>query len=87
MSRTIFVLLLALTLAACTKPRDQPEQSKAITTIDLATAATITGTVQFQGAIPAIAKIEMSNDPDCGAKLASSENLIVDHGNLANVFV
>ena len=29
----------------------------------------------------------MSNDPDCGAKIASSENLMVDRGNLANVFV
>ena len=62
-------------------------KSKPITTIDPTTAATITGTVHFEGAVPAAAKIDMSNDPDCGAKLASSENLIVDHGNLANVFV
>jgi plastocyanin len=62
-------------------------KSKPTTTIDPATAATITGTVHFEGAIPAAANIDMSNDPDCGAKLASSENLIVDHGDVANVFV
>ncbi len=86
MPRTIFVLLLAVTLAACTKPTQQ-SHFKPLTTIDPTTAATITGTVQFQGAVPAGAKIDMSNDPDCGAKLASSEHLIVDHGHLANVFV
>ena len=62
-------------------------KSKPITTIDPTTAATITGTVHFEGAVPAAAKIDMSNDSDCGAKLASSENLIVDHDNLAYVFV
>ena len=62
-------------------------KSKPITTVDPTTAATITGTIHFEGAVPAAAKIDMSNDPDCGAKLASSENLLVDHGNLANVFV
>lgn len=88
MPRTILVLSLALTLAACNKPTQQPQsQPNAVTTIDPTTAATITGTVQFQGAVPTAAKIDMSNDPDCGAKLASSENLIVDHSYLANVFV
>ena len=72
---------------AATSQRGTTSQSKPIATIDPATAATIIGTVHFEGAVPAAAKIDMSNDSDCGAKLASSENLIVDHGNLANVFV
>ena len=87
MSRTILLLLLASRSRRLQQTNTGSLESKPITTIDPTTAATITGTVHFEGAVPATAKIDMSNDPDCGAKLASSENLLVDHGNLANVFV
>ena len=86
MSRTIYLLLLALALVACNKPTPK-SQSKPITTIDPTTAATITGTVHFEGAVPAAAKIDMSNDSDCGNKPSFAENLVVDQGKLANVFV
>jgi plastocyanin len=86
MSRTIYLLLLALALVACNKPTPK-SQSKPITTIDPTTAATITGTAHFEGAVPAAAKIDMSNDADCGNKPSFAENLVVDQGKLANVFV
>jgi plastocyanin len=87
MLRIILVFCFALVLAACNKAPQPSGQPKPISAIDPTTAATITGTVLFHGAVPALAKIDMSNDPDCGNKPALAENLVVDHGKLANVFV
>lgn len=87
MSRTPVILLLAVTLAACNNTTIEPAQKRPLTNVDPTTAATINGTVQFQGAVPVLAKIDMSNDPDCGNKPVFAENLVVDHGKLANVFV
>jgi len=54
--------------------------------IDPATAASISGTVKFDGVAPKPAKIDMSQDSKCqGANTA--ENLVVKDGHLANVFV
>ncbi len=54
-----------------------------------ATTGTLTGTVLFTGAAPARVPIDMSQDPACsltgGTNL--SEQYVVDHGKLANVFV
>lgn len=62
------------------------QQAPAATPIDPATVATLNGTVKFDGAAPKPAKIDMSQDPGCkGANQA--ENLVVDNGDLANVFV
>ena len=56
---------------------------------DAASTGTLTGTVLFSGAAPARVPIDMSQDPACsltgGANL--SEQYVVDHGKLANVFV
>jgi len=90
------VVLGFLLLAGCGKkegPAEQPAAPSAATTpapaatpIDPATAATITGTVKFDGPAPKLAKIDMSQDPNCkGANTA--ENIVVNGGNLANVFV
>jgi plastocyanin len=54
--------------------------------IDPATVATINGTVKFDGPAPKAAKIDMSQDPACKG-MNESENVVVDNGNLANVFV
>jgi plastocyanin len=88
-------VLVVFLLAGCSKkeaPAEQPTPSAAstpapaATPIDPATAATITGTVKFDGPAPKLAKIDMSQDPNCkGANTA--ENIITSGGNLANVFV
>jgi plastocyanin len=87
MLRTLVVLSLALIFTACNKPTPQPRPTRPFTTIDPATTATISGTIQFQGSVPAPVKIDMSNDSDCGNKPAFAENLVVDNVKLANVFV
>src|ERR1700745_2766171 len=96
-SRLAFLLLLALAglllLAACNK-KENTEQSTspsaapapAATPIDPATVGSLSGTVKYDGTAPKPAKIDMSQDPACkGAN--ENEALIVDKGDLANVFV
>jgi plastocyanin len=84
-------------LAACSKkentneeqttsPTSEAQPAPASTPIDPATAATVSGTVKFDGTAPKPVKIDMSQDPACkGANEA--ENLVVDDGKVANVFV
>jgi plastocyanin len=54
--------------------------------IDPATTATITGTITFEGTPPKPKAIDMSNDPGCKGQ-ATSEQVVVDDGHLANVLV
>ncbi len=91
---SLLTLCGLLLLAACNKKENteqsantpQPAAAPAATPIDPATVATINGTVKFDGAAPKPAKIDMSQDPACkGAN--ESENIVVDNGDLANVFV
>lgn len=63
-----------------------PAAAPAATPIDAATAATISGTVKFDGAAPKLAKIDMSQDPNCKGS-NTAENIVVGEGHLANVFV
>jgi plastocyanin len=98
--RMIFVSTLALCAlllnVACNKKESTEQPSNAMsqpaatapaaTPIDPATVATINGTVKFDGAAPKPSKIDMSQDPACkGANEA--ENVVVEGGDLANVFV
>ncbi len=89
-------LCALLLLAACSKkenteqstnaPAESAAPAQPATPIDPATVATISGTVKFDGTAPKPSKIDMSQDPGCkGANVA--ENLVVDNGDLANVFV
>jgi plastocyanin len=50
---------------------------------------TITGKVSFDGAVPALKKIDMSQDANCAAAAGdkSADDLLVADGKLANVFV
>jgi len=58
----------------------------AATPIDPATAASVSGTVKFDGAAPKAAKIDMSQDANCQGS-NTAENVVVSDGKLANVFV
>jgi plastocyanin len=93
-SVAIVTLLGLLLLVGCGKKETAEEQpaapspaaAPAATPIDPATAATVSGTVKFEGAAPKPAKIDMSQDPNCqGGNLA--ENVVVSDGHLQNVFI
>ncbi len=90
----IATLLVLLLWVGCGKKETAEEQSAApspaaapaATPIDPATAATVSGTVKFEGVAPKPAKIDMSQDPNCqGANVA--ENVVVSDGHLQNVFI
>jgi plastocyanin len=99
-SRLAFLLLLAfaglLLLAACNKKEATNESqpaatpsatpAPAATPIDPATVGSVTGTVKFDGSAPKPSKIDMSQDPACKGQ-NEAETLVVDNGDLANVFV
>lgn len=58
------------------------------TTIDWANAGTIEGTVHYAGTAPKPIPIDMSQDPACGLGPANfSEQVVVNQGGLANVFL
>ncbi len=93
-SVAIAALLGLLLLVGCGKKETAEEQpaapspaaTPAATPIDPATAATVSGTVKFEGAAPKPAKIDMSQDPNCqGGNVA--ENVVVSDGHLQNVFI
>ncbi len=92
---SVFMVLTAILLVAgCSKKEPAEEQptasSPAAATpaapIDPATAATVTGTVKFEGAAAKPAKIDMSQDANCKGS-NTAENVVVAGSNLANVFV
>jgi plastocyanin len=91
---SMLALCALLALAACSKKENTeqssnatPEQqAPAATPIDPATVATVNGTVKFDGTAPKQAKIDMSQDPGCKGT-NQAENVVVDSGDLANVFV
>jgi plastocyanin len=94
MAACTLAICALLTLAACSK-KENTEQSNnapaesaapAATPIDPATAATIKGTVKFDGTAPKPSKIDMSQDPGCKGT-NEAENVVVSGGDLANVFV
>ena len=95
-SAMMFLCLLALwLLVACSKKENTNEEQgtspsseakPAAAPIDPATAATVSGTVKFDGAAPKPAKIDMSQDPACKGT-NTAETIVADGGNLANVFV
>ena len=69
-------------------PEEQPATpaASAPAPIDPATAATVSGTVSFDGAPPKAAKIDMSQDPNCQGS-NTAETVVVEGGKLSNVFV
>lgn len=79
-------------LAGCGKKEETAEQpagtpaAPAAAPVDLATAATVSGTVNFDGTPPPAAKIDMSQDPACKGT-NTAEAIVASGGRLANVFV
>jgi plastocyanin len=68
------------------QPAATPVAAPAATPIDPATAATVSGTVKFEGTAPPATKIDMSQDPACKGPNAA-EAVVASGGHLANVFV
>jgi hypothetical protein len=83
------ILITALTLACTKSPEADKPSTKSLPKgqIDPATAATVTGTVNFTGPAPAAQKIDMSMDPSCSAKDTVYAPIEVVNGRLANAFV
>lgn len=78
-------------IAGCgKKEEEQPAapaaSAPAATPIDPATAASVSGTVKFDGAAPKASKIDMSADANCQGT-NTAETVVVSDGKLANVFV
>lgn len=97
MIKSAFFPLLIFTFAIFTgcSQREQPipenagpAQPRAQTVrVDPATAGSITGVVNFQGAVPKFPTLDMTADPGCPQKPEPSEVVEVNRGRLANVFV
>src|SRR5262245_34383930 len=89
---TAIMLGLVITAGCGKKEEEQPAATAtpaaapAATPIDPATAASVSGTVKFEGAVPKPAKIDMSQDANCKGS-NTAENIVVSDGHLANVFV
>lgn len=78
-----------LLLAACNRTAEvhaPAPKTEAARMVDPATAAVVTGTVMFSGAVPKPVEIDMSADPACKGQNAS-EQIVADNGKLENVFV
>ena len=80
-------------LAGCGGKKEETAEQPAATPsapaaapIDPATAATVSGTVSFDGTPPPAAKIDMSQDPACKGT-NTAEAVVATGGHLANVFV
>jgi len=93
----LLAILALFILVGCSKKENTEQSSNAseekmsapapaATPIDPATAATVNGTVKFDGAAPKAAKIDMSQDPACKGD-NTAEAVVVSGGKLANVFV
>ena len=86
----LLVLAGVLAFAGCSKKEPAEEQpaasspgaAPAATPIDPATAATVSGTVKFDGVAPKPAKIDMSQDPNCKGT-NTAETVVVADGKLA----
>jgi plastocyanin len=84
-----------LLTVACNKNTEQSSNSTAekeavpapaAAPIDPSTVGTVSGSVTMTGMAPKPSKIDMSQDPACKGT-NESENVVVDKGELANVFV
>ncbi len=92
-SFVILLLPVLLLISSCntnqssnTAAQRQASTTATSTPIDPATVASVSGTIRFDGPVPAPKKIDMSQDPACTGS-NQGEMLVVSNGNLANVLV
>src|SRR5438445_12355446 len=91
---SVSALLGVVLFAGCGKKETAEEQpaapgptaAPAATPIDPATAASVSGTVKFDGSAPKPAKIDMSQDSNCAGS-NTAENIVVSGGHLENGFI
>jgi hypothetical protein len=89
---SILIVLVVLSITACNSHAAGSTESSAAASqpkappVDPATAASITGIVNFDGTPPKARAIDMSNDPGCKGQ-TESEQVVVDDGHMANVLV
>ena len=90
------LVLLAAFVCGCTKEGQKPsstassDKPKQTLSVDPATAATLTGSISFDGPAPKSEKLDMSQDPACimgGAPDNYGQAYIVKNARLANVYV
>jgi plastocyanin len=80
----VAVICLGVAMAGCKKSGP----AVTYTQIDTANGATISGTIHYNGKPPAPVEIDMAQDPACSMSGANmTEQYVVNHGGLANVFV
>jgi plastocyanin len=87
---TLIAFAALLATAACSGTGDEtgkPPVARGTKKVDQATAATLAGTVAFEGTPPSRTPINMASDPGCGSTPVMSESILVDNGGLQNVFV
>jgi hypothetical protein len=76
--------------AAAPPAEEKAAPAAASFTVDPATAATVTGTIAFEGTVPKAPPLNMSAEADC-QKMHSGpvfpDQVVVNDGKLANVFV
>ena len=86
---SIMLCALLLTAAGCKKgPAAESQPAKNYTTIDWASAGTITGTIHFSGKAPDRIQIDMGQDPVCSlAPTNLTEQYLVQNGGLENVLI
>ncbi len=90
---TLSAIVLCLFFASCSQKGDpqiaargQHKSSQTASTIDPATAGSVSGTVHFSGPVPKATNIDMSMDPGCrGAN--QTETYVVKNGGIANVLI
>src|SRR5260370_4899319 len=88
------VSIAVVLLAGCGKKETAEEQpaapspaaAPAATPIDPATAASISGTIKFDGAAPKPAKIDMSQYPNCAGSNIT-DTIVISGGHLQNLFI
>ncbi len=89
--RTSALLLLCLSLfLTCCRSKQSDEAPPLLQQAKQANqqgAATVSGVVKFEGTVPRPQKIDMGQDPACGNQPTFDESLVVNNGDLANVFV
>ena len=92
------VLVLSFGIAACgggekpaPAPTTQESAAAPATTVDPATAATVSGKINVEGTLPANVPIRMNADPACVAankgQNPTQETFVGEGGGLGNVFV